>query len=94
MKITVEYSGQIKKAAGCQREDLDIDDGASAQDVVARVADAHGEPLASFLLDDERRLRATVLAFVNNEQLHWGTSRSLTGGDEIVFMSAIAGGSA
>ena len=93
MKITVEYSGQIKKAAGCPRAALDIGDGVSAQEVVLRLADEHGEPLASFLLDDERRLRATVLAFVNDEQLQWDVSRSLSDGDEIVFMSAIAGGS-
>ena len=56
------------------------------------MAENHGEPLAGYLLDESGRLRATVLAFVNEEQVDWETARPLGDGDELVFMSAIAGG--
>ena len=56
------------------------------------MAARHGEPLTGYLLDESGRLRATVLAFVNEEQVDWETPRPLGDGDELVFMSAIAGG--
>ena len=56
------------------------------------MAARHGDPLTGYLLDGSGRLRATVLAFVNEEQVDWETPRPLGDGDELVFMSAIAGG--
>ena len=56
------------------------------------MASRHGEPLTGYLLDESGCLRATVLAFVNEEQVDWETPRPLGDGDELVFMSAIAGG--
>ena len=92
MKVKIRYCGQLKQAAGCAAEEVDPGDGLSAQELIASVAARHGEPLTGYLLDESGRLRATVLAFVNEEQVDWETARPLGDGDELVFMSAIAGG--
>ena len=92
MKVNIRYCGQLKQAAGCPSEELGLEDSLSAQELIASVAANHGEPLAGHLLDENGRLRATVLAFVNEEQVEWETMRPLGDGDELVFMSAIAGG--
>ena len=92
MKVKIRYCGQLKQAAGCAAEEVDPGGGLSAQELIASVAARHGEPRAGYLLDESGRLRATVLAFVNEEQVDWETARPLDDGDELVFMSAIAGG--
>ena len=92
MKVNIRYCGQLKQAAGCAVEEIQPDSGLSAQELIMSVAARHGEPLAGYLLDESGRLRATVLAFVNEEQVDWETARPLGDGDELVFMSAIAGG--
>ena len=92
MKVNIRYCGHLKQAAGCPSEEFGLEDCLSAQELIASVAENHGEPLAGYLLDESGRLRATVLAFVNEEQVDWETARPLGDGDELVFMSAIAGG--
>lgn len=92
MKVSIRYCGQLKQAAGFPSEELGLEDSLSAQELIASVAANHGEPLAGYLLDEDGHLRATVLAFVNEEQVDWETTRPLGDGDELVFMSAIAGG--
>ena len=92
MKVNIRYCGQLKQAAGCPSEELGLKDGLSVQELIASVAASHGEPLTGYLLDESGCLRATVLAFVNEEQVDWETARPLGDGDELVFMSAIAGG--
>ena len=92
MKVKIRYCGQLKQAAGCAAEEVDPGDGLSAQELIASVAARHGEPLCGYLLDESGRLRPTVLAFVKEEQVDWETARPLADGDELVFMSAIAGG--
>jgi molybdopterin converting factor small subunit len=92
MKVKIRYCGQLKQGAGCAAEAVDLGGELSAQELIASVAARHGEPLTGYLLDESGRLRATVLAFVNEEQVDWETARPLGDGDELVFMSAIAGG--
>ena len=93
MRVRVEYSAQIKSAAGCHREELEVAAGTTAEQLIARLAERHGEPLRGFLFDDSGRLRPTVLVFVGDEQVVWGDARPLTDGVEVGLLSAIAGGS-
>ena len=92
MKVKIRYCGQLKQAAGCALEEVEPGGDLSAQELIVSVAARHGEPLTGYLLEESGRLRATVLAFVNEEQVNWETARPLVDGDELVFMSAIAGG--
>ena len=92
MKVKIRYCGQLKQAAGCAAEEVDPGGELSARELIASVAARHGEPLTGYLLDESGRLRATVLAFVNEEQVDWENPKVLGDGDELVFMSAIAGG--
>ena len=92
MKIRIRYCGQLKQAAGCASEEVDAGGELSAQELITNLAASHGEPLTGYILDEGGRLRPTVLVFVNEEQLDWEVARELGDGDELVFMSAIAGG--
>ena len=92
MKVKIRYCGQLKQAAGCASEEVEPGGEPSVQDLIASGAARHGDPLTGYLLDESGRLRATVLAFLNEEQVDWETPRPLGDGDELVFMSAIAGG--
>ncbi len=92
MRVSVDYSAQIKRVASCEREELEIGDGSTALDLIRHLVDVHGDPLRGCLLGEGGRLRPTILAFVNDEQLAWDVDLGLKEGDEVVFMSAIAGG--
>ncbi len=92
MKVKIRYCGQLKQAAGCAAEEVKPGGELSARELIMSVAARHGEPLTRYLLDESGRLRATVLAFVNEEQVDWENPKVLGDGDELVFMSAIAGG--
>ena len=92
MQVTVEYAAQVKQAAGVRTETVDIDDGCSAQDVVARVAESHGDPLKGLLLDGEGQLQRSILLFVRGEQVRWETPAPLNDRDVVTILSPISGG--
>jgi len=87
MKVKIRYCGQLKQAAGCPAEELEPDDGLSAQELIASVAASHGEPLSGYLLDESGRLRATVLAFVVGAQ-EAAKRMEKVGGGAIISLSS------
>ena len=92
MKVTVNYLAQLKQVAGIPSENIVVDEAYSVRDLVQQVAKKHGEPLRSFLLDTEGSLRNSILVIVGDEQVHWETPMQLNEGDEISFLSPLAGG--
>ena len=53
MKVTLEYFGMLREAAGLNQEDLELPGGADGQALVQSAAERHGEPLRSLLLSAE-----------------------------------------
>jgi molybdopterin converting factor small subunit len=51
-----------------------------------------GTALRHLLLEPQGELRNSVLTIVNDEQVHWQTPVQLQEGDDITFLSALAGG--
>lgn len=94
MTITVHYSAQIKQAAGIAEESVDIESGCSAQDLISRVAERHGEPLRGFLVDESGAFRTNNLLVVGDEQVDWATPRALHDGDVVTILPPISGGRA
>ena len=92
MKVTVNYLAQLKQVAGIASENIVVDEAYSVRDLVQQVAKKHGEPLRSFLLDTEGSLRNSILVIVGDDQVHWETPMQLNEGDEISFLSPLAGG--
>lgn len=92
MKIRVEYVAQIRDAAGCPGEVLDLPAGSAIQDAVRAVARARGERLATMLLDAGGNLTAGALLFLGDDQVEWSEARPLRDGDTVTLMSPLAGG--
>lgn len=90
MRVTVEFFGPAREAAGTARLGIDCDMPATAQDVVAKLARDRGGRLAHLLLTDDR-LAPSVLLAVNDTQVAGPTP--LRDGDVIVVLPPISGGS-
>jgi molybdopterin converting factor small subunit len=92
MKVNVNYLAQLKQAAGISSESVELNTPCSVQDLVTRLAENHGEPLRSFLLDTGGSLCTSILIVVGDTQVHWETPVQLKEGDVISFLSPLAGG--
>ena len=92
MQITVEYTAQVKRAAGVASESIDVDSECSVQDLLKQIANRHGDPLAGLLLGDAGSLSPSILLFVNDEQVRWETLRLLHENDVVTILSPISGG--
>lgn len=91
MQITVEYTAQLKRAAGVPAETFELDDDGALDDLVQQIVRRHGNPLRSVLLGEDGRLHPSILVFVGERQLH-ADDGSLGDGDVVSFLSPISGG--
>jgi len=92
MKVTVEYTAQVKRAAGIGAEELELDADSSIRDLVAHIADAHGDPLRGILLDAAEEVHPSLLLFVGDNQVRPGDSAPLSDRDIVTILSPISGG--
>jgi molybdopterin converting factor small subunit len=90
MRVTVEYFGPARDAAGLAREEVDCDAPCTAQELVMRIARARGGRLASLLLRDDR-LSPVVLLAVNDQQVE-SEPVSLRDGDVVAIIPPVSGG--
>src|SRR5262249_27253150 len=94
MKITVRFMAQAKQAAGVASEMIEAPWPCSAAELVRLLVDRHGAALRGLLLGSGDQLQSTILMFVNDEQVFSGDRVELQPGDDVTFLSPIAGGSA
>lgn len=92
MKIIVEYTAQVKKAAGLGREELEVPEETTLQELVKEVAEKHGPALKTILFPDSIELHPSILLFVSNEQVLWDEPRSLQAQNVVTILSPISGG--
>lgn len=92
MQVTVEYTAQIKRAAGLARETLDIPDGASLSQLISQIAADRDEALQRMLVNGEGVPQPTLLVFVRDEQMRLDDATPLADGDVVTFLSPISGG--
>ena len=91
MRVTVEYTAQLRQVAGTTREQLDLDAGCTLADLVRRVAAARA-PLAPLLLDSAGDPRRSILLFVGDDQARCDTPVELRDGDSVTLLSPVSGG--
>jgi MoaD family protein len=91
MRVTVEFFGPARDAAGTARLGIDCDMPTTAADLVTRFARGRGGRLAQLLLHDNR-LAPSVLIAVNDRQSSDPTP--LKDGDEITVIPPVSGGAA
>ena len=90
MRVTVEFFGPAREAAGQARLPVDCDGPVTAPDLVARLARERGGRLAHLLLAHDR-LAPSVLVAVNDVQVPGPAP--LKDGDEITVLPPVSGGS-
>jgi MoaD family protein len=88
MRVTVEYFGPARDAAGVGRETVDVGSPSMAAEVIARIARERGGRLASLLLVDGRLSKSVMIA-VNDQQAN---ATPLQDGDMIAIIPPVSGG--
>lgn len=92
MQVTVEYTAQIKRAAGTARESIDIADGATLSQLIVQLAADRDESLQRMLLTSDGSPQPTLLVFIRDEQWRLDDATPLVEGDVVTFLSPISGG--
>jgi molybdopterin converting factor small subunit len=92
MQVTIEFTAQLKRAAGTAAETVDVETGCSVQELVAEVAGRHGNPLSGLLFATDGTLHPSILLFVSDEQVRWETPRTLCDNNVVTLLSPISGG--
>jgi molybdopterin converting factor small subunit len=92
MKVFVRFMAQLRHAAGVAAEVIELPEPCSPAALVQLLVKRHGEGLRLLLLDASGKLHPTILMFVNDEQGSGSDVALLQDGDEVTFLSPIAGG--
>jgi molybdopterin converting factor small subunit len=92
VRISIRYLAQVKRAAGCASEVLDVEECCRLQDLMRRVVDGHSEDLRRLLLSTAGELHDSILLFVGEEQVRWETPRELRDGEVVTVLAPMAGG--
>lgn len=90
MRVTVEYFGPAREAAGTGRETIELPSPCPAGEIVKRIAHERGGRLASLLLANGQISRSVMLA-VNEQQADLTPLRD---GDVIAIIPPVSGGAA
>ncbi|MEQ8634581.1 MoaD/ThiS family protein [Gimesia maris] len=88
----MEYTAQVKKAAGTGTEEYEIPPGSTLQDLVKQIAETHSTALKPLLFPDSEVLHPSILLFVSNEQVLWEEPRTLEPQQVVSILSPISGG--
>jgi molybdopterin/thiamine biosynthesis adenylyltransferase/molybdopterin converting factor small subunit len=90
MQVTVHYLAQLRRAAGCASEQLEVETGGTLGTLFHRLADRHGEPFRRLLLDAHGGPQQSLLLFVAENPAD--ASTVLRDGDEVTVLTPMAGG--
>jgi molybdopterin-synthase adenylyltransferase len=93
VKITIEYFGPAREAAGVVRELVDIEPPAQARRLISALARQRGGKLAALLLGSDGELSPSVMVAVGDRQEAPDQPIELIDGDEVVVVPPVAGGS-
>lgn len=92
MKLTVEYSAQLKQIVGCASEMIETDKPCTIRTLVRHLAERHGDSFRTFVLNENELIHPTLLFAVNDEQVDPREDLPLHENDRIGLYSPIAGG--
>lgn len=93
MNVTVHFVGQVRTAAGgLATRAVVLEPEATLAQLVDRLCATHDPSLTRLLRNGENRLLPTVLVFLDDEQVDVNDARPLHDGDEVTFLTPIAGG--
>lgn len=91
MQITVEYSAQLRVAAGRSAETVELPAGASLRELLRQLGEQHGERLATLLVNPDGDMHPWLMADCNGAMLKDAQS-ALEDGARVRLLSPISGG--
>jgi molybdopterin converting factor small subunit len=92
MPITIEYTAQLKRAAGVASESVDVLPGTTIAELLAHAAARHGDSLRTLLLNGDGHPHPSVLIFRNDRQTTGDDSTPLQDAETITLLAPISGG--
>ena len=92
MAVIVEFSGQIKRAAGMSSHAIETGGTKSLSEIVREIGETQGDPLRNLLLDEGGQIQKSLLVFVGDKQVRWSQDCEVQDGDTITLLSPISGG--
>lgn len=67
MRVCVSYLGLVRNVIGCQEEEVEVTPESRVRELLARLAERHGEPFRLSVFRKGEDLRPTVLVCVNDQ---------------------------
>ena len=94
MKLRVEYSAQLRTAAGRAQDEIELPEGSSLAELLDHLAARLGEGGAAHLLAPGGRVHGSLLIVVNDVAIaaDHTTAKRLKPGDVVMLLPPIAGG--
>lgn len=94
MRVRVFYHAQIRSVMGRTSEDFELDHGATALLLLARIADQHGDAIRAHLFASPNVIRPSLLLVLNNILLPHADAGDtpLQENDNLTLLPPIAGG--
>ncbi len=68
-RVNVSYLGLVRNVIGCQEEELVVTPGTTVGELLARLAERHGEPFQLSVFRASGGLRPTVVICVNDRDV-------------------------
>ena len=90
MQLQVEYFGQLRIAAGLERETVQLPDGSDAQCLVRTLVESRGDALREQLVNADGMVHPWILIAIDDCAGSPGSP--LTDGQTVVLSSPISGG--
>lgn len=92
MKVHVRFDSQVRRLAACKGVSLEVDQAATLEQIIQRVAFEGTEPLRAALLDEQQGLRSSILIFLNDDLVAKDQPCVLHEGAELTLTTLISGG--
>lgn len=93
MKITVQFTTQLKAALGMAETTIDLPPNANVQAMISCLDKEHSPTFRQFALDQNGRFLPSLIICINDQQCSGDVlQQPLTDGDQVALVSAISGG--
>jgi MoaD family protein len=91
-KVRIRFFGSFRSITGKEEESVELAE-ATLEGLVQAMDRSYGQRFIQTLRDPQKQLSPGMMALVNGQQFP-GWQTPLSDGDEVTFLSAIAGGEA
>jgi molybdopterin converting factor small subunit len=92
MKITIMLNAQMKRAAGVDTLDIELDENARFNDLIEHIKSLSVKKLNDFMFNNQQLVRYLLFVLNLNKQIRAEENIILKDGDIISIISPISGG--